>query len=63
MIQVCYDLKDLTREREIKSLLKASEEMDCRNLKVITRDHEAIEEHEGREVEYVPVWKWLLNAY
>lgn len=64
LIQVCYDLEDLkTREREIKSLLKASEEMDCRNLKVITRDHESSEEHEGREVEYIPVWKWLLNAY
>lgn len=64
LIQVCYDLEDLkTREREIKSLLKASEEMDCRNLKVITRDYESSEEHEGREVEYIPVWKWLLNAY
>ncbi|MFP3910424.1 MAG: ATP-binding protein, partial [Archaeoglobaceae archaeon] len=64
LIQVCYDFEDLkTREREIRSLLKASEEVDCSNLTVITWDYEGREEHESREVEYVPVWKWLLNAY
>lgn len=44
LIQVCWDLNDLkTKERELKSLIKASRELKCDNLLVITSDYEAEE--------------------
>ncbi|MCK4492274.1 MAG: ATP-binding protein, partial [Candidatus Altiarchaeales archaeon] len=45
LIQVCYDINDVkTKEREIRALLKASKELRCKNLQVITEDYEAEEQ-------------------
>lgn len=64
LIQVCYDISDLgTKEREIKALLKASEELKCKNLLVITWDYESVEEVKGKKIKFVPLWKWLLVTY
>ena len=39
LIQVCYDIEDYdTKKRELRALLKASKELKCRNLLVITED-------------------------
>jgi predicted AAA+ superfamily ATPase len=51
-------------DREIRSLLKASAELKCERLLVITNDLERTEKHswfgfEG-EVEFIPLWKWFL---
>ena len=41
LIQVCYDISDYdTKKREIKALLKASDELKCNNLLVITENKE-----------------------
>lgn len=66
LIQVCYDISDIkTRGREIRALLKASKELKCRNLLVITGDKEGEEEIEWfgikRKVRFIPLWKWLLS--
>lgn len=62
LIQVCYDINDLsTRERELKSLIKASKELKSKNLSVITWDYEAEEEFKGEAIKFVPLWKWLLE--
>ena len=66
LIQTCYDLSDLeTKNREIKSLLKASKELRCNNLLVITWDHEAEEtvKLNGLEakVSFIPLWKWIIK--
>ncbi len=66
LIQVCYDIEDYnTRQRELKSLVKASRELKCSNLLVITWDYEAEEEFKGKgkgeEIKFVPLWKWLLE--
>lgn len=66
LIQVCYDISDLdTKKRELKALVKASEELKCKNLLVITFDYEGEETFEWfgtrRKVKFMPVWKWLLN--
>ena len=62
LIQVCYDVDDFnTKERELKSLVRASGELDCSNLLVITWDYEAREEFKGKRIRFTPLWKWLLQ--
>ncbi len=64
LIQVCYDIDDLsTRERELKSLIKASKELKLKSedLLVITWDYEARDEFKGAIIKFVPLWKWLLE--
>jgi len=62
LIQVCYDIEDFTtKERELKALVKASKELKCKNLKVITWDYEDKEEFKNRKIEFTPLWKWLLG--
>ncbi len=57
LIQVTYASgRDEVERREIKALEKASEELRCKNKTVITWDYE-----EEGEVNYVPLWKWLLD--
>ena len=62
MIQVCWDInKYKAREREINALLKASKELKCKNLLVITEDEEGEETIKGRKIKFIPLWKWLLK--
>ncbi len=49
-------------EREMNALLKASTELKCNNLLVITWDYEDEEKAENKTVKYVPLWKWLYFA-
>jgi len=62
LIQVCYNLEDInTKEREIKSLIKASKELKCNNLLIITQDKEGEEKIKGKKIRFMPLWKWLLQ--
>ena len=62
LIQVCYDIEDVsTKNRELRALIKAGKELKCKNLKVITWDYEGREEFRNREIEFIPLWKWLLE--
>jgi hypothetical protein len=62
LIQVCYNISDYdTKKREIKSLLKASEELKCNNLLVINENKEMEEKIENKLIKYIPLWKWLLK--
>ena len=65
LVQVCYSLNNgKTQEREIRGLIKASQELGCDNLLIITKDKEAEENAEWfgikRKIKYLPMWKWLL---
>ncbi len=63
LIQVCYDIEDYdTKEREIRSISKASSELKCKNLLVITENKDKVENIEGKKIVYVPLWKWLLKG-
>lgn len=63
LIQVCYNIDDFnTKEKEISALVKASKELDCSNLTVITWDYEGVEKHDGRRIRFLPLWKWLLES-
>ncbi len=62
LIQVCADLSNFTtKEREVKALLKASKELKCNNLLIITQDEEGEEKIKGQKIKYTPLWKWLLE--
>ncbi len=62
LIQVTYanDIEDL-KEREARSLLKASKELKCKNLIVITWEYEAEDKIKGKKIKFIPLWKWLLE--
>ena len=62
LIQVTYiSHKDELESREITSLLRASEELHCSDLLVITWDYEAEEKIDGKKIKFIPLWKWLLD--
>ncbi len=62
LIQVCYSLEnEETRKREIKGLLKASKELKCNNLLIITWDEEDEIKQENKLIKVIPLWKWLLS--
>lgn len=62
LIQVCWHIADLeTKKREIKALLKASKELKCKNLLVITEDKEGEEKIKKSRINYIPLWKYLLK--
>ena len=66
LIQVCYNLEDIkTKEREIRALLKASKDLGCRNLIIVTEDEELEKEAKWfgikRKIKFIPLWKWLLE--
>jgi predicted AAA+ superfamily ATPase len=64
LIQVCLDPDpSRTRDREVRALIKAGAELDCRDLLVLTMNREAEEEVSwfGATglVRFLPAWKWL----
>jgi hypothetical protein len=62
LIQVCWGLhRTETRNRELKSLLKAMEEFKLKEASVITEDYESEEEIKDKKIKFLPLWKWLLN--
>ncbi len=66
LIQVCADLNDeKTKSREIRALVKASRELHCNNLLILSEQEEKTGETEWfgmrGTIRYVPLWKWLEN--
>ncbi|MFH7880469.1 MAG: ATP-binding protein [Candidatus Aenigmatarchaeota archaeon] len=62
LIQVTYaSSKDEIEKREIKALLKANEELKCKNLLIITWDYEDELEIDNKKIKFIPLWKWLIE--
>jgi predicted AAA+ superfamily ATPase len=62
LIQVTYANERLEiKEREIKALIKASKELRCKDLKIITWDYEDEEILDKKTIKFIPIWKWLLD--
>ncbi|MGB9680691.1 MAG: ATP-binding protein [Minisyncoccia bacterium] len=55
--------RDEIKEREIKSLIKASDELNCKNLLIINQDYEGEEKIKGKKIKFIPLWKWLLGEF
>jgi len=61
LVQVCWDISSVeTRKRETRALLKASKELKCNNLLIITGEYEDEEKVGNKKILYTPLWKWLL---
>ncbi len=63
LIQVSHNVDDPeTKRREVNVLVRASKALGCKNLKVITWDYKERETHNGLEIEFIPLWRWLLGV-
>jgi len=65
LIQVAYDVDEDVRRREVDALVRASSDVSCKDLLVITWDLEEEEtvrvDGKRRTIRYVPVWKWSIS--
>lgn len=63
LMQVCYSIDDFnTKERELSALAKASKELKCKDMTVVTWDYENVEKYKNKRIKFVPLWKWLLKS-
>jgi len=61
-IQVCWNLDDeRTKKREVRALWSAMTEFDLNKGFIITEDTEGLEEIDGKQIYFIPMWKWFLN--
>jgi hypothetical protein len=64
LIQVCYNMdSSKTKERELDALIRASKELKCDNLLIITDDEDGQEKINNKKITKMPLWKWLLSNY
>jgi uncharacterized protein len=58
---VCLDLHaPETRKRELNGLAEALTYFDCHHGWIFTGSHEETVVHDGRTIEILPLWKWLV---
>ncbi len=62
LVQVCETLaNDQTRKREVSALVEAMEELNLDSGIIVTRNEEDKIHIEGRWIEVIPIWRFLLN--
>lgn len=62
LIQVCWDVTDKkTKKREIKGLLEALKTFKLKQGVVLTEDYSKVEKLEKKNIQFLPLWKWLLS--
>ena len=62
LVQVCFDLEEAAvRQREVTSLLEGSKKLKCDNLLIINDDYEEKEKVGEKTIQFVPLWKWLMQ--
>ncbi len=62
LIQASYSLQDeSTFQRETEALIKVSKRLEVNDLMIITKDEETVLVKDGKTIQVVPLWKWLLG--
>ena len=61
LVQVCWELNDSTREREMEGILNASKETGCTDMTIVTSDQEETISEGSNTIKVVPAWKWFLR--
>ncbi|MCD6590163.1 ATP-binding protein, partial [Candidatus Woesearchaeota archaeon] len=63
-VSAVNDKKEVNH-REIRALLHAQKELNCKNLTIITDNYESIEDMEWfkirGKIKFTPLWKWLID--
>lgn len=64
-IQVSYNphKTDETWKRESTALIKFTKVLDCQRLLILSYDTEETVEVNGKTIEVMPVWKWLIQGF
>ncbi|MBO3833413.1 MAG: ATP-binding protein [Candidatus Brockarchaeota archaeon] len=63
LIQATYaSSSEEIEKREVESLIKASEQLGCKKLLMITWDYDDRLKINGKIIECKPLWKWLLQT-
>ena len=60
-IQVCYELNEKNKEREIKGLVEAMDKFKLKKGLILTFDQEEEINIDKKKILIKPVWKWLLE--
>jgi hypothetical protein len=60
-IQVCWELNDRTENREFSGLQEAMKAFHIKKGTILTYSQSGSRTLLGRDIEIVPVWKWLLS--
>jgi len=60
LFQVCWELTDENRRREMGGLIAACRRLDVTEGTILTDDQEWEEETEGIKISVRPVWRWLI---
>lgn len=61
VVQVCFELNDENREREIGGLVEACKQLAALKGIIITYDDEEEFTMDGVDVQVIPAWKWILQ--
>ena len=61
VVQVCWNLTQTNRERELNGLLEAMDKFKLKTGLILTNDQEEELEVDKRKIVVKPVWKWLLE--
>ncbi len=59
-MQVCYNMDEKNRKREVKGLLEALEKYKLKGGLILTYNQEEEFVEAGKTIKLMPVWKWLL---
>lgn len=62
IIQVCHELTERNRDREISGLLEAAEALGQKKGLILTLDQRDEFEAGGVQISVQPVWEWLLET-
>lgn len=60
-IQVCYDLNEENKKRELKGLLEALNKFKLKKGLILTNNQEDLLKIENKKILITPTWKWLLE--
>ena len=60
-VQVCFDLSEDNREREISGLKEAMNKFKLKEGLLLTNNQEEEIKIDNKKIKVMPVWKWLLN--
>jgi len=60
-VQVCYELNDDNRKRELGGITEAMGALKLKEGLILTYDQEEELKEGGNKIKVLPVWKWLLT--